>query len=171
MTAFEWSMVALVALFTAVAAVQDLRTRSIPNWLTVPSFLLALAFHTIGNGWAGLGNSLAGFAVGFGILFVLWLIGGGGGGDVKLMGALGAWVGLKPILVVFFASAFLAVIGGLIAATISIASRGSLRRSGLGTDETSEQRAKRRLLPFAVPVAISTWLLLGWQILLHATEI
>lgn len=171
MTAFEWSMVALVAMFTAVAAVQDIRTRSIPNWLTVPAFVLALVYHVMGSGWAGLGNSLAGFAVGFGILFVLWLIGGGGGGDVKLMGALGAWVGLKPILMVFFVSAFLAVIGGLIAATISIARRGSLRRGGLKTDLTSEQRAKRRLLPFAVPVAISTWLLLAWQILLHTAEI
>jgi hypothetical protein len=68
-------------------------------------------------------------------------------------------------------SAFLAVIGGLIAATFSIVRHGSLRRGGLKSDESSEQRAKRRLMPFAVPVAISTWLLLAWQILLRASEI
>ena len=46
-------------------------------------------------------------ATGFGILLVLWLIGGGGGGDVKLMGALGAWVGASLIMKVFFVSAVL----------------------------------------------------------------
>ncbi len=165
MMGFEWYLVVLVALFTSAAAILDSRTRSIPNWLTVPAFVLALAFHMLTAGWSGLGNALAGFAVGFGILFVLWLIGGGGGGDVKLMGALGAWLGLKPILVVFFLSAFLAVFTGVIAAVFEIFRTGVLRRDGLKTDEPPEQRAKRRLLPYAVPVAISTWLLLAWQVL------
>jgi len=82
--------VLVVGAFTAVAAVSDLRTRRLPNWLTVPAFAAGLLAHTVVNGFAGLGFALLGFATGFGLLLVLWLIGGGGGGDVKLMGALGA---------------------------------------------------------------------------------
>ena len=59
MTGFEWCMVGLVALFTSAAAILDSRTRSIPNWLTVPAFLLALAFHMLTAGWSGLGDALA----------------------------------------------------------------------------------------------------------------
>ncbi len=91
----NWILVCLVAVFVLTAAFTDLSARRIPNWLTVSSLAVALLFHTITGGWAGLGFALGGFATGFSILLVLWLIGGGGGGDVKLMGALGGWMGAK----------------------------------------------------------------------------
>ena len=84
------TLASAVMLFTGLAFLCDLKTRRIPNWLTVISLVLALAFHLTTGGWPGLLAALGGFAVGFGILLVLWLIGGGGGGDVILMGALGA---------------------------------------------------------------------------------
>ena len=89
---------ACMLVFTAVGGASDLRTRKLPNKLTVPTFCLGLVFHFANGLWhAKLGDelffSLGGFAVGFSIMLVLWLIGGGGGGDVKFMGALGCWLG------------------------------------------------------------------------------
>ena len=89
----NWFFLIAVLVFTIIAMVTDLSTRKLPNWLTVPAFVAAIVFHTFTSGWRGLGLCMGGFAVGFGLLLVLWLIGGGGGGEVKLMGALGAWLG------------------------------------------------------------------------------
>ena len=95
------SLTIFVVIFTAVAAYIDWKTRKLPNVLTVSFFLAGLLFHLIHGavtgGWSGafgeLLFALKGFGVGFGILLPLWLIGGGGAGDVKLFGALGAWLG------------------------------------------------------------------------------
>lgn len=88
-------------LLVALAAVWDFRQRRIPNWLTLSAIPLGVFWNTWAGGLAGLQSSLAGFAVGFGLLFILFAIGGGGGGDVKLMGALGAWVGMQTTITVF----------------------------------------------------------------------
>ena len=44
-------------------------------------------------GWTGLKRRAGGHALAGGIFFLLFLLGGMGGGDVKLMAAVGAWVG------------------------------------------------------------------------------
>lgn len=154
--------------FTAFAMVWDIRTRTLPNWLTVPVGLLAFVFHplTHADGWlAGLTTALAGFGVGFGILFVLWLIGGGGGGDVKMMGALGAWLGPIPTIIVFLLSAILAVIAtiGLRVVRAVSGKKVSLFRSDPKEDESVKQ--PHRYIPYAVPVAIATWTLMILKLL------
>src|SRR5262245_53599856 len=101
----------VLAAFATAAAVIDVRTRRIPNWLTVSGLATGIIFQTAIGGISGLGLALAGFAVGFGILLVLWLVGGGGGGDVKLMAAIGAWVGPLHALYVFFLSTVFVVLG------------------------------------------------------------
>lgn len=88
----------------ATAAIWDFREHRIPNWLTLSAIPAGIAWNVWAGGFAGLQTSLAGFAVGFGILFILFATGGGGGGDVKLMGALGAWVGVQTIITVFILS-------------------------------------------------------------------
>lgn len=99
-----------VAAFVTTALVTDVRTLKIPNWLTVSAFAAGLVFHAATQeGWNRLTFALGGFAVGFGIMLLLWLIGGSGAGDVKLMGALGAWIGAKPTLIVFLFTGVLAL--------------------------------------------------------------
>lgn len=170
--------VAAVTCFTIAAAASDLRTRRLPNWLTVSAFVAALAAHTAINGLAGLGFSLLGFATGFGILLILWLIGGGGGGDVKLMGALGAWLGASLTLRVFFISTALAAVAtgaifltGMLSRGFGYVQRrylavGSAGRSSVSRprDEKAlrRRRQKRRMMPYAVPVAVGTWLVLAF---------
>ena len=91
----NWVLAAAMVAFTAVAAGWDLREKRIPNKLTLPVFFAGWIYQAVYHGWGGLADAGLGFLVGFGVLFVLWFIGGGGGGDVKLMGALSVWMGFR----------------------------------------------------------------------------
>src|SRR5450759_1730371 len=87
------------------AAVFDVLYRRIPNWLTVSGVLLGIAMNTvIGPPDAGLVFSLLGLAVAFGIFVALYALHAMGAGDVKLMAAVGALVGLQRWFGIFFIS-------------------------------------------------------------------
>jgi prepilin peptidase CpaA len=92
------------AVFTAclIAAVCDVRTRRIPNVLTGVMFLGGLMWSVHRGGVWGLGASLAACAMMAAPFVVLFVIdsAGGGAGDAKLMGAIGAWLGIGQGLVV-----------------------------------------------------------------------
>jgi Flp pilus assembly protein protease CpaA len=94
----SWVIVGASVVVTAASAVTDFRSRRIPNWLTLTAFVLGLLFRLATEGTPGLLDAGLGFGAGFGTLFVLWVCGGGGAGDVKLMGALGVWLGLSLTL-------------------------------------------------------------------------
>ncbi|MEZ6069711.1 MAG: A24 family peptidase [Pirellulales bacterium] len=97
-----------VAACMTTAAVTDLHSRRIPNWLTVPMAACGLTFHALAPAGFGLGSSLLGLLVGFSLLLVPYVVGGGGAGDVKLLAAAGAWLGWKLLLVAFVMSILLA---------------------------------------------------------------
>jgi prepilin peptidase CpaA len=81
---------AVMVAVTAVAAITDWRDEIIPNWLTLPALVLGLAVHTVAFGALGLVSALLG-AVLCGLLpYILFRQGALGGGDVKLLAALGA---------------------------------------------------------------------------------
>ena len=177
-----------VGLFTAAAALCDVRTRRIPNRLTVPVFVLGLVYQIVFNGWsgaesssgiaeAGLKNALLAFAMGFGTLFVLWLIGGGGGGDVKLMGALSVWLGFQPTLLVMMASTVFVLVGTLAVMGWSLISKTPSKTTAkfIATSkptkpemqpvrETVEERQNRRIMAYGVPVALATWAVVLWKL-------
>jgi prepilin peptidase CpaA len=86
-----------------IAACFDIKSRRVPNLLTGPAFVLALAMHLAFGGWRDLFGALfAGLVCGI-LFFLFYLAGGMGAGDVKLMTAAGAFVGMAqfPILLVF----------------------------------------------------------------------
>ena len=88
---WQWGVVIGASL---LAAVWDLALRRVPNALTVPLFLAGLAWAAVHAGWAGLGDAAAA-AVLLALPYVLlFAFAGGGAGDAKLMGAVGAWLGL-----------------------------------------------------------------------------
>jgi len=76
-----------------VAAATDLRSRRVPNWLTVPGLLIGIAANTWFSGWSGLKASLLGAVVGLALLLPFVLLRSLGAGDWKLAGALGAFTG------------------------------------------------------------------------------
>ena len=100
----------------SLAAITDLTAGKIYNKLTYPAILVGFLLPAVG-GEVGFFDALAGFLIGFVPLFVVHQMGGIGGGDVKLLGALGALGGYPFILHIMFYS-FL--IGGLVSISIII---------------------------------------------------
>ena len=86
----------------------DLRSRRIPNWLTVPGLAIGIAANTILGGWSGLKASLLGAALGLGLLLPFVLLRALGAGDWKLAGALGAFTGPAMLIDLLLASVFVA---------------------------------------------------------------
>jgi len=90
----------------------DYSERRVPNWLNATIAALGLIMQGIYFGWQGVGTGALGLLVGFGLLILPWAVHGMGAGDVKLMAAIGAWLGPWLTLVSFAAGA---IIGGFIA--------------------------------------------------------
>lgn len=162
------AFVCVLLAFTAVCLVLDIRIGRIPNWLTVSFFGLGVAAHSIAHGLSGLQFSLLGFATGFGLLFILFAIGGSGGGDVKLMGALGAWLGVKLTLAVFLVSAIatplllaFVALGGNPVAGLLRGVRGQEAAEKANRPEAKARSGQR--LPYGVSIAISTWIVLAYS--------
>ena len=98
--------IGLLLVMLAVAATTDINSRLIPNWITYSGILWGLGINGyqtwFGNestrqmlGAIGLLDSLAGFAGLFFGLLVIFSFSGGGAGDVKLVGAIGSFLGLQ----------------------------------------------------------------------------
>jgi len=89
------------------AGILDWRNRKIPNWLTVPALVLGLAVNFATAGFAGGLQSIEGAVVALAVLLPVVFLRGLGGGDWKLMGALGAWLGPGQVLLVLLVTIFL----------------------------------------------------------------
>ena len=107
----------LSAIFALAAGITDARWRRIPNWLTYPAVPIAILLHTLDAGWHGAKLSLLGTALGLGILLPFVLIRSLGGGDWKLVGALGAFFGPTRLISVLI---YTLLINGLMALVLVI---------------------------------------------------
>jgi prepilin peptidase CpaA len=90
----------------------DVTSARIPNRLTYPAILAALVLRSGALGWRGLREGLIGMVLCGGAFFLLFVIHAMGGGDVKLMAAVGAWVGYRNAALALIVCA---LAGGLIA--------------------------------------------------------
>jgi prepilin peptidase CpaA len=107
---------ALAALAVAsLACWTDLRTRRIPNALTFGAAGAGLVFHVFVSGSPL--TALAGWITGVLIFSPLFLLRGMGGGDLKLLGAFGAWLG--PVMALRI-GLWSALAGGLLAIAIAL---------------------------------------------------
>ncbi|MCG3127454.1 MAG: hypothetical protein CHACPFDD_02314 [Phycisphaerae bacterium] len=147
----------------------DYAERRVPNWLNATLALAGLITQFAFFQLSGLTNGLAGLLVGFALLIVPWLMHGMGAGDVKLMAAIGAWIGPWLTFVSFAAGA---IIGGVVA-VIMILSTGravhaltnfqtimtKVRRWDTAFGEFGGARtfgATSQLLPYGVPLTAGT---------------
>jgi prepilin peptidase CpaA len=101
----------------SIACVTDLRTRRIPNFLTFGSALAGLVYQLATGGIDGLGQAALGWLVGVAIFSFPFALGGLGGGDVKLLGALGAWLGPGNAL---WLALYTGAAGGAMAVVVSL---------------------------------------------------
>src|SRR5262249_40950955 len=92
------------------AALTDLRWRIVPNSLVMAGWIAGMALQTWASGGTGALRALIGSAVGLAIFLPFYLLGGMGGGDVKLMAALGACLGPVQILRVALMAALLGAV-------------------------------------------------------------
>ena len=158
----------------------DYSQRRVPNWLNLALIVAGFSIQGIYVGWAGIGTGFLGLLTGFGLLIIPWLMHGMGAGDVKLMAAIGVWLG--PLLTLY-AFALGAAIGA-VAAVIMILSTGRLHMACANIGVILAKCSNRdtvfsefgsaksfgtssQLLPYGVPLTAGTLIILaarmfGW---------
>lgn len=112
----------MLGIVVAAAAYFDLRERRIPNWLTLPGLVIGLLLHATYGGTAGLISGLTGAVAGAALLILPFALGWMGGGDLKLLAAVGALMGVSFTLTTLL---FALAAGGIIA-VVWLAIKGSL---------------------------------------------
>jgi prepilin peptidase CpaA len=152
-----------IAILVGVAAtVDDLRRRQIANWIPVAALVGGLAWQISQSGWRGALDSLLGTVAGFAVFLVFYLLGGMGGGDVKLMAGFGALLGARRLLE---ASLWTAGVGGLLAVAVLairplwgwVKGRWGKTASGPPLDpELAKQ--KNDSIPYAPAITLGVWL-------------
>ncbi len=169
-----WELtLALLIPSTLYASWIDYTQKRVPNWLNAAILLTGLIAQFVFFGWSGVGFGVLGVLIGFGVLIVPWTMYGMGAGDVKLMAAIGAWLGPWLTLASFCAGA---IIGGIAACIMIYTSgrtvhalanmqtiRAKLRRwdtafSNFGGAKTFGETSQ--LLPYGVPLTAGTWVVL-----------
>ncbi len=118
-------VVAPVLVLVSLAARADVRTRRIPNHLTFPALVIALAAHAAIGGRDGFTAAITGMAIAGGILLPGWLMGWMGAGDVKLMAACGAWLAMPGAVFAVLA----ALVAGGVASLVIALRHGVLRQA------------------------------------------
>ena len=103
----------VLALGLGTAVVTDIRTRRIPNWLTLTTLVAGVIANVWLNGAAGGADATVGALLGFGGLIPFYALRAVGAGDVKLLAAIGALVGPAGLLPI-------AVYGGIVGGLMSV---------------------------------------------------
>lgn len=135
----------------------DLRERSVPNWLTAGSASIGLILQLALHGWQGVQSGTLGVIVGLALFLPLFALGKFGGGDVKLLMAIGMLRGAAFL----FRSTLLGAVSGGIIAVLLLAWHRELSLVTLGAMTNSYRT--QRTYPYSPAVAIGVLLAdLGW---------
>jgi len=166
LTTAEISVSVAIAV-ASVACAFDLATRRIPNLLTLGAAACGVSFHVYASGLPGVRYAGMGWVLGLLLFFVPFALRGLGGGDVKLMAALGAWLGPRDV---FWAAMYTGVAGGVLALALAVytgylgtalinvrALLVHFRVTGLTPmPDLTLERSRAPRLCYAVPIAIGT---------------
>jgi prepilin peptidase CpaA len=164
--------------FTAVvafaAAVWDVQTRRIPNWLSLPALACALLLQLCCSGLHAFGTSALAALIAGGIFTAFFLSGGMGGGDVKLIAAIAAGIGLRDVGALLV---FTSLVGGAMAAMLALR-HGRMRQTMQNLRDLAVhhghagfsphaqwhvQNPRALRLPYAVAIAAGAFLTLSLQ--------
>jgi prepilin peptidase CpaA len=139
MTAQAW-----IAVLVGVAAmIDDLSRRQISNWIVGSALVAGFGWQMSQFGGMGLLYGIGGAIAGFAAFLIFYLLGGMGGGDVKLMAGFGALLGPSRL---FEAALWIAGVGGLLA--VAVLSYRAIRK----------RNAHDVAMPYAPAIALGVWL-------------
>jgi prepilin peptidase CpaA len=142
-----------IAILVGLAAtINDLARREIANWIPASALVAGLGWQIGQHGWRGALYALAGAAAGFGVFLIFYLLGGMGGGDVKLMAGFGALLGAGRLLE---AALWTAGVGGILA--VAVVLWRSIRRAA-SPGRTAPPPAERESIPYAPAITLGVWL-------------
>jgi prepilin peptidase CpaA len=152
------------------AALFDCRSRRIPNWLSLSGWLIAPLLYLFLDGFSGLQASGYGLALTLLLTFPLFAIGWMGAGDVKLMAAAGAYVGIEMALPLLLG---ILISGGVLALAVlawrhSLSSSLSRISASVGLSVAAKKAVyigsgegeRQIILPYAIPILVGTLLTL-----------
>jgi prepilin peptidase CpaA len=144
-------VVAILAAMLIVAAVGDLRTRIIPNWLNAAVALLAIPFWWLTGlaFWPEVAAQIAVAAILFALFAAAFHFGMIGGGDVKLVAALALWLPLGAVVKLLV---IMSIAGGALSIVM-------LARQRLGKEKAPPE------VPYGVAISFAGIWLIGERIL------
>ena len=150
-TTISWILLGLLAALLIVAAVLDLRSRTIPNGLNLTVALLAVPFWWATGlaAWPDAALQVGVGALVFGVFAIAFALGAMGGGDVKLLGALALWLPWQVVLVLLV---IMSIAGGVLTLVTVVAHR-LARKQG------------RPEIPYGVAIAFAGLWLIGQRFL------
>ena len=175
-TPFAWLFCVTLWVFLIIAAYTDTKSSRIPNRLVVGCAIFGLLFSLIRSGWDaaqqqklwifdtgsiplgimdGMAFSLVGFLLAFFGLFVFWIMGLCGGGDVKLFAAVGIWLGWKYVGFVWMASFILLWIWMIVAVLMRGLSPSAVRKSMQGSKPDGGPRKRKFRVTYSLPIAVA----------------
>ena len=143
----------------AFACYGEIRERRIPNWLTLGAIALGLGAASIEGEGDGLVDSALGLAIAGGLFLPFCLLGVVGGGDMKLMAAVGAIVGWPMVLRVICNTC---IAGGLIAVAIMawhgvlLTTLANTFRIIVGMQRRPQGLRNPPMVPYALAITIGT---------------
>jgi leader peptidase (prepilin peptidase)/N-methyltransferase len=135
---------ALLAVVLLVVACIDLAHTIIPDAITLPGLLIGL-LTSLALTPVGLGNALIGALLGGSVFFIIAVLsqGGMGGGDIKLIAMIGAFLGWQAVLTTMLLGSLLLTLLGL---TLMLV----------------RQKGRQDYLPFGPSLAIGALLTMVW---------
>lgn len=169
----QFFIIPITITLVLITTVFDIKFRKIPNIVTLPGMIFGVAIHSFYGGWAGVMISLGGMLFGGGILLIFYLLGGMGAGDVKLMGSVGALLGLEKAIMALI---FTALIGGILAIFYIFRAYGGKVKfkflPGSGRDDLLMKRQEKISqvdplkipVPYGVAIGIGTLITIFYQL-------
>jgi prepilin peptidase CpaA len=173
------AMYALLGVALVISVITDLKSRLILNVVTIPTIAIALLLRFLMVGWRTqditqamytLPNGLVGLAIGWIIFYVMFFFGGMGGGDVKLMGAVGAALGFPVVL---YAVMFTALVGGLQAVLVllwdgsllkTFTNAGRRLAHALHIKRMEGPEPEKKYVPYGVAIALGSIWAVAWDL-------